>query len=326
MQKVIFTINKMIKNSIVGSWKARRDGRISANAYVLCTDILTLDSDGRTFRQFDTTKVVVRADGGKENYRVVVTQVGNYTLNGNVIRFSDMAPRYETSEYFINTDDCSPETKQMLESPMAIQAGEASLKGAVAEVMKNKAQECQQDNSGSMPTCYVRVEDNRLIMSFEGYDGEDILEKCEEPANLDRTAPATPVEEALSSTADSFMAALRAGDCTYLNNYSLYMPCIIEEKGDQTYVTIDPLVVGGMELIVVFTDKDTMSQSELRQAKTEYRLVNMNDLYAQMQVFDGICLNPVNGNSVCLKKYMVEAMATYKWGGVGSDGRIIIND
>lgn len=55
-----------MKEAIIGSWLARRDGRINANSFAECSDILTLERDGKVFRQFDTTKVVVRQDGGKE--------------------------------------------------------------------------------------------------------------------------------------------------------------------------------------------------------------------------------------------------------------------
>jgi hypothetical protein len=59
-----------MKEAIIGSWLARRDGRINANSFAECSDILTLERDGKVFRQFDTTKVVVRQDGGKEKWRV----------------------------------------------------------------------------------------------------------------------------------------------------------------------------------------------------------------------------------------------------------------
>ena len=63
-----------MKERIIGSWKARRDGRINANSFAECSDILTLERDGKVFRQFDTTKVVDRQDGGKEKYQVIITK------------------------------------------------------------------------------------------------------------------------------------------------------------------------------------------------------------------------------------------------------------
>lgn len=316
----------MLEKEIIGSWKANRDGRITANAYALCSDILTLDPDGRVLRQFDTTKVVERTDGAKEHYHIVVTLVGSYTLDGDVITFKDMNPRFESSEYFMTTEGCLPEVMLKLKSRLVKEAGEAALEGVVAEVMMNKAQECEQGNSGKIPPCHVRVEDNQFIMKWEGYDGEDKMQKCDEPANLSRTKEATPVEVALRAQADSFKKAIGNGDCMFLNNATLLMPCEIEREGNSVSIKIDPLNAGGMRLIVVYTDRVVMSQSELRQARMNTKFVKMAELNSLMGPFDGICVNPVQGKSLCLKQHMVDAIVNEKWGGIGPDGKIIINE
>ena len=103
-----------MKEAIIGSWLARRDGRINANSFAECSDILTLERDGKVFRQFDTTKVVVRQDGGKERYQVIVTLVGDYELNDDVLVFKNLTPRYETSKFMFDDSDCSPEVKSQL--------------------------------------------------------------------------------------------------------------------------------------------------------------------------------------------------------------------
>lgn len=312
----------MATETITGSWKANRDGRISANAYAICSDILTLDNDGRVFRQFDTTKVVDNDDNLKEKYRVIVTLVGRYTLESDVLRFSDMNPRFENAEYSI--EGSSPEKKKALDTTETHEKYKAILKSLIAEVMMNKALECQQGNSGNIPPCHVRVENNQLVMKWEGYDAEDRMNQCEEPANLNRTEPAIPVEEALNSVANRFFRAVTEGDCTYLNNVTLLMPCGIEKNGNNTSIKIEPLVAGNMKLIVVFTDKVTMEKTELKQGRMGTKPVYMHELSQLMGPFDGICVNPVNGKSICLRQEMVEAMANGKWGGIDDKGHPVI--
>lgn len=310
-----------MKEAIIGSWKARRDGRINANSYAECSDILTLDRDGRVFRQFDTTKVVVRQDGGKERYQVVVTLVGFYELNNDVLVFNNLTPRYENSTFVFDNSGCSPEVKSRLTKSEIEKNGNSVLEYTVGEVIVNKGLECMQSTSANIPACHVRVENDSLKMKWDGYDMEDVMVKCEEPANLDRLMPGIPLDTAVKMQEFKLFEAITTGNCQYLKNVILYMPCNVEQKGNEYSIKFQPLETQGKKFIIAFSDMNTMNQSELASNYSQRKFTNLRELSTMLDVFDGICLNPVNGKSFCLRKEMVEAMLEDRWGGIGDDGK-----
>lgn len=315
-----------MKEAIIGSWLARRDGRINANSFAECSDILTLDRDGKVFRQFDTTKVVVRQDGGKERYQVIVTLVGNYELNDDVLVFKNLTPRYETSKFVFDDSDCSPEVKSQLERSEIERNGNSVLEYTVGEVIVNKGLECMQSTSNQIPACHVRVENDSLKMKWDGYDVEDVMVKCDEPANLDRVTPGLPLDVAVKMQELKLFEAITEGNCQYLKNVILYMPCNVEQKNGEYSIKFQPLETQGMKLIIAFSDMNTMNQSELASNYSQRKFTNLRELASLMTAFDGVCLNPVNGKSFCLRKEMVTAMLENRWGGIGDDGKPVIRD
>lgn len=310
-----------MKEIVVGSWKARRDGRINSNSYAECSDILTLDRDGRVFRQFDTTKVVERQDGGKERYQVVVTLVGFYELNNDVLVFKNMTPRYETSTFVFDDSGCTPEFKSGLAKSEIEKNGNSVLECTVAEVIANKGMECVQNESSNIPACHVTVANDSLKMKWEGYDAEDVMVKCSEPANLDRITPGLPLDAAVKMQEFKLFEAITTGNCMYLKNVILFMPCNVEQKGNEYSLKFQPLEANGMKFIIAFSDINTMNQSELASSYSRRKFTNLRELSTMLDAFDGICLNPVNGKSFCLRKEMVAAMLEGRWGGIGDDGR-----
>ena len=315
-----------MKETIIGSWLARRDGRINANSFAECSDILTLERDGKVFRQFDTTKVVVRQDGGKERYQVIVTLVGDYELNDDVLVFKNLTPRYETSKFMFDDSDCSPEVKSQLERSEIERNGISVLEYTVGEVIVNKGLECMQSTSNQIPACHVRVENDSLKMKWDGYDVEDVMVKCDEPANLDRVTPGLPLDVAVKMQEFKLFEAITEGNCLYLKNVILYMPCNVEQKNGEYSIKFQPLETQGMKLIIAFSDMNTMNQSELASNYSQRKFTNLRELASLMTAFDGVCLNPVNGKSFCLRKEMVTAMLENRWGGIGDDGKPVIND
>lgn len=315
-----------MKETIIGSWLARRDGRINANSFAECSDILTLERDGKVFRQFDTTKVVVRQDGGKERYQVIVTLVGDYELNDDVLVFKNLTPRYETSKFMFDDSDCSPEVKSQLVRSEIERNGISVLEYTVGEVIVNKGLECMQSTSNQIPACHVRVENDSLKMKWDGYDVEDVMVKCDEPANLDRVTPGLPLDVAVKMQEFKLFEAITEGNCLYLKNVILYMPCNVEQKNGEYSIKFQPLETQGMKLIIAFSDMNTMNQSELASNYSQRKFTNLRELASLMTAFDGVCLNPVNGKSFCLRKEMVTAMLENRWGGIGEDGKPVIND
>ncbi|MEE1175863.1 MAG: SseB family protein [Paludibacteraceae bacterium] len=315
-----------MKETIIGSWLARRDGRINANSFAECSDILTLERDGKVFRQFDTTKVVVRQDGGKERYQVIVTLVGDYELNDDVLVFKNLTPRYETSKFMFDDSDCSPEVKSQLERSEIERNGISVLEYTVGEVIVNKGLECMQSTSNQIPACHVRVENDSLKMKWDGYDVEDVMVKCDEPANLDRVTPGLPLDVAVKMQEFKLFEAITEGNCLYLKNVILYMPCNVEQKNGEYSIKFQPLETQGMKLIIAFSDMNTMNQSELASNYSQRKFTNLRELASLMTAFDGVCLNPVNGKSFCLRKEMVTAILENRWGGIGDDGKPVMND
>ena len=315
-----------MKERIIGSWKARRDGRINANSFAECSDILTLDRDGSVFRQFDTTKVVVRQDGGKERYQVIVTLVGTYELNEDILVFKNLTPRYETSKFVFDDSGCSPEVKSQLVKSEIERNGNSVLEYTVGEVIVNKGLECMQSTSNQIPACHVRVENASLKMKWDGYDMEDVMTKCDEPANLDRFTPGLPLDVAVKMQEFKLFEAITEGKCQYLKNVILYMPCNVEQKDGEYSIKFQPLETQGMKLIIAFSDMNTMNQSELASNYSQRKFTNLRELASLMTAFDGVCLNPVNGKSFCLRKEMVTAMLEDRWGGIGDDGKPVIRD
>ena len=315
-----------MKEAIIGSWLARRDGRINANSFAECLDILTLERDGKVFRQFDTTKVVVRQDGGKERYQVIVTLVGDYELNDDVLVFKNLTPRYETSKFMFDDSDCSPEVKSQLVRSEIERNGNSVLEYTVGEVIVNKGLECMQSTSNQIPACHVRVENDSLKMKWDGYDVEDVMVKCDEPANLDRVTPGLPLDVAVKMQEFKLFEAITEGNYQYLKNVILYMPCNVEQKNGEYSIKFQPLETQGMKLIIAFSDMNTMNQSELASNYSQRKFTNLRELASLMTAFDGVCLNPVNGKSFCLRKEMVTAILENRWGGIGDDGKPVIND
>ena len=315
-----------MKERIIGSWKARRDGRINANSFAECSDILTLDRDGSVFRQFDTTKVVVRQDGGKERYQVIVTLVGTYELNGDILVFKNLTPRYETSKFVFDDSGCSPEVKSQLVKSEIERNGNSVLEYTVGEVIVNKGLECMQSTSNQIPACHVRVENASLKMKWDGYDMEDVMTKCDEPANLDRFTPGLPLDVAVKMQEFKLFEAITEGNSQYLKNVILYMPCNVEQKDGEYSIKFQPLETQGMKLIIAFSDMNTMNQSELASNYSQRKFTNLRELSSLMTAFDGVCLNPVNGKSFCLRKEMIAAMLEDRWGGIGDDGKPVIRD
>lgn len=315
-----------MKEAVIGSWLARRDGRINANSFAECSDILTLERDGKVFRQFDTTKVVVRQDGGKERYQVIVTLVGDYELNDDVLVFKNLTPRYETSKFMFDDSDCSPEVKSQLIRSEIERNGNSVLEYTVGEVIVNKGLECMQSTSTQIPACHVRVENDSLKMKWDGYDVEDVMVKCDEPANLDRVTPGLPLDVAVKMQEFKLFEAITEGNCQYLKNVILYMPCNVEQKNGEYSIKFQPLETQGMKLIIAFSDMNTMNQSELASNYSQRKFTNLRELASLMTAFDGVCLNPVNGKSFCLRKEMVTAMLEDRWGGIGDDGKPVIRD
>lgn len=315
-----------MKEAIIGSWLARRDGRINANSFAECLDILTLERDGKVFRQFDTTKVVVRQDGGKERYQVIVTLVGDYELNDDVLVFKNLTPRYETSKFMFDDSDCSPEVKSQLVRSEIERNGNSVLEYTVGEVIVNKGLECMQSTSNQIPACHVRVENDSLKMKWDGYDVEDVMVKCDEPVNLDRVTPGLPLDVAVKMQEFKLFEAITEGNYQYLKNVILYMPCNVEQKNGEYSIKFQPLETQGMKLIIAFSDMNTMNQSELASNYSQRKFTNLRELASLMTAFDGVCLNPVNGKSFCLRKEMVTAILENRWGGIGDDGKPVIND
>lgn len=313
-----------MKEEIVGSWMARRDGQINAQSFAECSDILTMDSDGRVFRQFDTTEVVKRKTGEVERYQVIVTLVGVYEYDGDVLTFKDLKPRYESSRFNFDPSGCAPGHKVKLTKREIEENGRSKLNSKVGEVMTNKAVECMQSISGQIPTCHVRMEGNALIMKWDGYDIEDKMVRCDEPADLDRCTEGLPIEVAVKIPEQNLYEAIRKGDCRYLKNTSLFLPCNYSEQGDSIRIMFKTIEAQGMKLIVAFTDANTMSQSELI-AQYPYReCADIQQLIPYLSVYDGLCVNPVQGHSICLRKEMVQAMVEDRWGGISDDGKFII--
>lgn len=74
-----------------------------------------------------------------------------------------------------------------------------------------------------------------------------------------------------------------------------------------------------MKLIIAFSDMNTMNQSEWASNYSQRKFTNLRELASLMTAFDGVCLNPVNGKSFCLRKEMVTAMLENRWGGIGDN-------
>ena len=163
-------------------------------------------------------------------------------------------------------------------------------------------------------------------MKWDGYDMEDVMTKCDEPANLDRFTPGLPLDVAVKMQEFKLFEAITEGNCQYLKNVILYMPCNVEQKDGEYSIKFQPLETQGMKLIIAFSDMNTMNQSELASNYSQRKFTNLRELSSLMTTFDGVCLNPVNGKSFCLRKEMIAAMLEDRWGGIGDDGKPVIRD
>ena len=181
-----------------------------------------------------------------------------------------------------------------------------------------------QSTSNQIPACHVRVENDSLKMKWDGYDLEDVMVKCDEPVNLDRVTPGLPLDVAVKMQEFKLFEAITEGNCQYLKNVILYMPCNVEQKNGEYSIKFQPLETQGMKLIIAFSDMNTMNQSELASNYSQRKFTNLRELASLMTAFDGVCLNPVNGKSFCLRKEMVTAMLENRWGGIGDDGKPVI--
>ncbi len=194
----------MNNKELTGSWKANTDTRISDNWFFKCADTLTLDADGRLFRQYDVTKIEEHADGSKEHFNVVITVVGYYTIDGDIITFKDMDPRYDNSRYFVTTDGCSDEVKKAWELTNA-QKANSTLSEIMLELMHSKECECMHSHRGTLPKTQFKVKKDELTIIWKDYNAEYKMQKCEEPANLDRTTPPMPYEKVFCASADTIL-------------------------------------------------------------------------------------------------------------------------
>lgn len=296
--------------TLVGSWTANRRQQLYANSFVSCDDTLILDADGRFFRQYKSVNYVFMHGGAKEEFSITVSLVGSYEVKGDELAFKEVAPRLDENSYgYYPADDEKVSDKSKVES-----AGRAKLECKIAEVLMNHAMECRQNNTGRLPVCHFKVDGDALLMSFDGYEGSDQLNKCPEPAGFDRERLPMSVDEALLAPETRFINALNNGDCVYLNNATLYTPCEVEKDSDGRAIAFNPLEVGDQKFLMTFTDIHRLKSSSLN-ASGGWRPTLISELASFNKVFDGICLNPHKGHSVGLTSEMVEAIVDYTWEG-----------
>lgn len=297
-------------SSFVGSWTANRRQQLYANSIVSCDDTLILDADGRMFRQYRSVNYVFKEGGAKDEFDITITLVGNYEVKGDRLVFKNVAPRLDENSYSYTPAEDEKDVDQS-----AIEAsGRAKLECKIAEVLMNRAMECRQNNLGKLPTCHAKVEGNLLVMAWEGYEGQDQMAKCDEPANFDRLREPTTIDIALKAPETRFMNALENGDCHYLNNATLYTPCDVEEGVEGGAIAFTPLEIGDQKYMITFTDIHRLKSSSLN-TSTGWRPTLITELASFSKVFDGLCLNPHNGHSVGLTSEMVDAIVGYTWEG-----------
>lgn len=299
------------KKAFVGSWTAKRNQQLYVNSFASCIDTLTLDADGKMFRQYKSSNYVFKEGGAKDVFDITITVVGRYELRGDLLVFKDMAPRLDENSF-----SYYPGENEKDINDVEVQAsGKAQLECKIAEVLMNRAMECRQGNKGLMPKCHANVEGDVLVMKWEGYDSSDMMEKCEEPADLNRDREPVTIDDALKAPETRFVNAIVNGDCDYLNNVTLYTPCDAETNDKGGAIAFSPLEIGDQKYLVSFTDIHRMKSSSLNMSKG-WRPTMLTELVSFSKVFDGICLNPSNGHSIGITSEMLEAIVARTWKGM----------
>lgn len=293
----------------VGCWTANRKQQTYANSIVSCDDTLILDADGRFFRKYRAVNYVFIADGAKEEFDITITLVGSYEVKDDTLLFKDVAPRLDENSY-----SYTPSANETDVDQQKVQtAGRAKLECKIAEVLMNRAMECRQNNLGKLPVCHIKVEGDDLLMSWDGYEGQDKMTKCDEPDNFDRQRQPMSVKDAIEAPETRFMNALENGDCDYLNNATLYTPCELEGENEGA-IAFSPLEIGDKKYLITFTDIHRLKSSSIN-TSSGWRPTLLVELAAFNNIFDGICLNPHNGHSVGLTTDIIDAIIDYTWEG-----------
>lgn len=302
-----------IATNITGSWKANRDQQLYANSFVKCEDILTLDNDGRMFRQLKTTNYVFKNDGSKDEFVINVTLVGTYEVKDDLIFFKNAAPRLDENSF--NYFPSEKDDKKMIDEKLVIACGKAQLENKIADVLMNRAIECRRGNEGQLPNCHFSIKGKKLVMKWEGFEREDVMSKCSEPKDLDRDREPMAVEEALAAPETKFVNAVFEGDCDYLNNVVLYTPCETNNNGKELDVQFNHFEINGKKYLVTFTDMPHFHTSAL-QTDSNCKPTRLVELAEMRNSFDGLCINPYKDSSIGITSQMLDAFVNRTWKGM----------
>lgn len=288
-----------LKEQIVGAWETTREEKTEANSRTVCLDTLVLDADGRFFRIKKTTEHVAKQDGGEELYQVTATIIGKWNLEGDKLIFSEQAPRYDDNDSSLNCEGCAEERRKELEELMHDSRfrdfTDARLLNHTGQMMVNLAMECEKGNNGEYPDCHVRVEDDKLYMRWEGFEGEDIMAKSTSniAETLDRETPPSSLQDAYAMPANVFFDAMERPMPEYLKTTQLIVPSEEKQMKDgvgTAFLTVD---VRGETVIAAFTDLHQLKQygDDLKTYDVMY-IPLLAQLTSGDSPFKGVCINP----------------------------------
>lgn len=300
-------------DTFVGSYSLSSQQQLYANAMASCQEILTLDADGRMFRQYLTSNYVFKEGGAKEVYNINVTLVGRYQLKGGMLSFSETLPRLDGNSFDFYP---GPSDKEV-DEPAVKRACCAKLESKIAEVLMNRGLECRQINTGRFPACQAYLDGDTLVLKYLKNKGVVKMTRCETPAGLDRKRQPVTLEEALKAPETRFVNALITGDNDYLNHATLYVPC--KRETDKNEISFTPLELDDRKFMLVFSDIHRMKSCSMVDS-TSWRPAFLPELASFSPAFNGgVCLNPSRGNTIGIDAEMLNQIVDYKWEGLKGD-------
>ncbi len=319
----------MEKKNIIGSWKIDTPTeRLTDRSFARCLTVMTFDEEGNCKRECISYKFVQETDGAVVKYIIPVTLSGTYDLNGDVVTMKDFTISLGNPDVTVDVSKCKKkEDQEYYNSETAKKLMLTGLRINVAEVMRNRGNECINRNNG-YPVCHLRVENNKLYQKWDGYNGEEVMDKAEE-LNYQIVSGPMSGEEATNIPQVYMIKAFLNADLEYIQKLYFILPCENSKNDKEDSFKFYPMHVGDKLYIPAFTDPDKFRQSELTDGKTGYKHAQLQEIHQILEATQchALCINPINGSAVLsLQKEWIEAMLDGRWGGMDENGQIIIKE